>query len=183
MRLYVFALILATCSILKPGAAQVIRINSLRPRPQLTLGDTLSVSATPSTVNVTLVAGATAVASSPITINTTSTGISLFSSISLYAYFATAAMALSGSTPVTHIPSSAVFGKCPTGSPTTYTSFTSTGPFGGAGASLQVYSSSSGLSLGLSRNDVLSLEINLSSIPQLPAAAYTGSIFLQAQAF
>ena len=161
--------------------AQVIRIGGRRPRPQLTLGDTLTVTATPSVVSVTLVPGGTAVASSSITIVTTEAGISLLGSAVMYAYFASASTALSGGTPVSYIPSSATFGRCPTGTPTTYTSFTSTGTFGGAGAALQIYSVSAFLALGFTRTDVLSLEINLSSLPQQPAATYTGSIYIQAQ--
>jgi hypothetical protein len=167
-----------------PAFAQVIRIAKPRPRPQLTAGDTLTISATPTVVSVTLVPGGTAVASSSISITTTEFGISLFSGAMMYAYFTTASQALSGGSPVSHIPSSAIYGRCPTGTPTTYTSFTSTGAFGGAGASLQVYNLTGGLlSLGFTRTDVLSLEINLSSLPQQPAAAYTGSMFLQVQAF
>lgn len=168
----------------REGQAQVMRMGGLRPaRPQLTLGDTLTISATPSVVSITLVASGTAVAASSITINTTSTGASLFSSIALYGYFTSASMALSGGTPVSYIPASVIYGKCTTGTPTSYTSFSSTEPVGTASAGLQIYSSSSGLSLGLSRTDVLSLEINLSSLPQQPAATYTGSLYLQAQAF
>ncbi len=184
MRRYIFALFLTLCMTATSVSAQAIRIRSFRPRPQLTVGDVLTVSASPSAVNVTLVPGGTAAASSSITITTSETGLSLNSSVTLYAYFTTASTALSGGSPVSYIPSSAVYGRCPTGTPTTYTSFTSTGPFGGAGASLQIYNLTGGLlSLGFSRSDVLSLEINLSSLPQQPAAAYTGSMFLEAQAF
>ena len=164
-------------------SAQVIRIGARRPRPQLTLGDTLAVSATPTVVSVTLVPGGTAVASSSVSITTTEAGVSLLTSAVMYAYFASASTALSGGAPVSYIPSSVIFGRCTTGTPTTYTSFTSTGPFGGAGASLQIYSLSGGLlSLGFTRTDVLSLEVNLSSLPQQPAASYTGSIYIQVQA-
>ncbi len=167
----------------RTGHAQAIRIGGLRPRPQLTLGDTLTISATPSVVNITLVASGTAAAASSITITTTSTGVSLFSSLALYGYFSSASMALSGGSPVSHSPSSVIYGKCTTGTPTTYTSFTSTEPVGTASAGLQIYSSNSGLSLGIMRTDVLSLEINLATLPQQPAATYTGSLYLQAQAF
>ena len=70
MRLYVFALFLSLSIAARSGSAQVIRINSFKPRPQLTLGDTLTVSASPSVVNITLVPKGTAVASSSVTINT-----------------------------------------------------------------------------------------------------------------
>ena len=183
MRPYVYAFFITVCLVGTSATAQVIRVGTLKPKPQLTLGDTLTVSATPSAVNIILVSNGTAVATSSITINTTSTGLSLFSSFALYAYFSTAATALTGGVPVTSIPTSAVLGRCSTGTPTTYTAFTATAPFGGAAAGLQVYSSNVGISLGASRADVLSLEVNLSGLPQLPPGTYTGSMFLQAQAF
>ena len=180
---YAFLLVLTLCLVSGQGSAQVIRINGAKPKPLLTLGDTLTVSASPSVINIMLVPKGTAAATSSITITTTSTGISLFSSLALYAYFTTASTALSGGSPVAYIPSSVIYGRCPTGSPTTYTSFTSSAPFGGAAAALQVYSTTGGLSLGATRSDVLTLEIQLSSLPQQPAATYTGLMFLQAQAF
>ena len=184
MRLYVFTMLMAFCMTAKTASAQTIRLRPAgRLRPQLTLGDTLTVSASPSVVNFTLIAAGTATGSSSVTITTTSTGLSLFSSVGLYAYFASASTAMSGGSPVSYIPSSAIYGRCPTGTPTTYTAFTGTEPFGGAAAGLQVYFSNVGISLGFSRTDVLSLQINLSSLPQQPAATYTGSMFLQAQAF
>ncbi len=183
MRAYVVLVLIALAAAGRPGHAQVIRIGVAKPRPLLTTGDTLTVSATPSVVSIALVPKGTAVASSSISITTTSTGISLFSSLGLYAYFATASAALSGGSPVSYIPSSVIYGQCPTGTPTSYTSFSSTEPVGGASAGLQVFFSNSGLSLGASRTDVLSLEVNLSTLPQQPAATYTGSLFLEAQAF
>jgi hypothetical protein len=70
-----------------------------------------------------------------------------------------------------------------TGVPVSFTPFTQTGPFGGAGAGLQLVSGGSLVSLGGSRTDVLSLKINLGSLPQLPAATYTGTLYVQAQEF
>jgi len=183
MRAHVSVFLMTLAMALQSSPAQVIRIASLKPRPQLTLGDSLTVSATPSVVSITLVPKGTAVASSSISITTTSTGVSLFSSLGLYAYFASASTALSGGSPVSYIPSSVIYGQCPTGTPTAYTSFTSTEPVGGASAGLQIFFTNVGLSLGASRTDVLSLEVNLSSLPQQPAATYTGSLFLEAQAF
>ena len=114
MRPYVYAFFITVCLVVTSATAQVIRVGTLKPKPQLTLGDTLTVSATPSAVNIILVSNGTAVATSSITINTTSTGLSLFSSFALYAYFSTAATALTGGVPVTSIPTSAVLGRCST---------------------------------------------------------------------
>jgi len=84
---------------------------------------------------------------------------------------------------VSYIPASVIFGQVPTGLPTSYTAFTQAGPFGAAGASLQLITTGSLLSLGGSRTDTLSLKIDLTSLPQLPAATYTGTLYLQAQEF
>ncbi|HWB32197.1 MAG TPA: hypothetical protein VG714_03395 [Acidobacteriaceae bacterium] len=151
-------------------------------RPELTLGDTLTVTASPGAVSFTLVPGGIATGSSSVTVTTNWTGISLLSSVRLYGSFSSATTALSGGTPVSYIPSSAVLGKVATGTPTTYTPFTQTNPLGGAGASLLLFSQTSILSLSGNRSDNLDLEINLTSLPQLPAATYTGVLTLQAQA-
>ncbi len=164
-------------------SGQVVRVGGLKPKPQLTLLDTLTVSATPSAISFPLISGGTAVGSSPVTVTTTWTGISLLSSLILYASFFDSTSALSGGNPIVRIPSSCVLGKDPLGVPTTFTPFTQSGPFGAAGASLTLYSSAAILSLGGSHSDVLTLEINLATLPQLPAGTYSGLLSLQAQAF
>ena len=164
-----------------PALPQARPISTLRPKPFVTLGDTVTVSATPSAVSFTLVHGAAATASSPVSITTTWSGINLLSSITLYGFFTSSTSALSGGTPVSNIPTSCVFGTVPTGTPTSYTAFTQTNTYGGAGAGLQLYAQNS--SLGGNRTDSLSLKIDLTSIPQLPAAVYSGVLMLEAQAF
>lgn len=181
MRLIWMALFFA--SLASAASAQVTRITTQRPRPLLTLGDTLTVTASPATVNFSLVPNGVATGSSPIVITTTWTGISLLSSINMYAYFSVASRALSGGVPASYIPSSCVLGQDPGGIPTTFTAFTQTNPFGGAGASLKLYSTTSVLSLGGSHTDNLSLKIDLTTLPQLPAATYQGMLLIQAQAF
>jgi hypothetical protein len=162
--------------------AQVTAVNSRLVRPRIGLG-TLSVAALPSAVNFTLVPGGVANGQSTVAITTTWSGLALISSATLSAYFMIPAQALSGGTPVAYIPSSCIFGKVPTGIPTTFTAFTGTAPLGSPGGGLQLFSQSSILSLGWSRIDTLSFQINLTSLPQLPAATYTGVLILQAQAF
>jgi hypothetical protein len=149
----------------------------------------LTVAATPSAVNFTLVQGGTATGSSSIVITTTLNGVSLLSTLSLYGYFTSASAALTDGNPTPNkIPSSAVLGQVPTGSPTTFTAFTQSGMLGTPGATLQLFSTVSLSSLGCvpasasCRTDNLSLAINLSSLPQLPAGTYTGTLILQAEA-
>jgi hypothetical protein len=71
-----------------------------------------------------------------------------------------------------------------TGSPTTFTAFTANTALGPTGAGLLLFTQVlSSINRNASRTDNLSLEINLSAQPQLPAAAnYTGSLFLEVQA-
>jgi len=163
------------------ASAQARRVGA--PHPQLTLGNSLTVSCSPSAISVQLAAGAVANASSSIAVTTTWSGISLVSNLNLYAYFASSSAALTSGAPVSYIPASAIFGQVPTGLPTSFTAFTQTGPFGAAGASLQLIATGSLLSLGGSRTDTLSLRINLTTLQQLPAATYTGTLYLQAQEF
>ena len=110
-------------------------------------------------------------------------------SLKLYGYFSSASAALTdGYTTPNNIPTSAVLGQMPTGTPTSYTAFTGSPGLGPAGAGLLLYTTSSLLSVGcmpagaMCRTDTLNLEINISGLPQLPAGTYTGTLTLQAQA-
>jgi len=102
--------------------------------------------------------------------------------VNLYGYFASSTVALTDG--ASHnIPSSAVFGQVTTGVPTSFTAFTQTGPFGGAGASLHLFSQGITVSnVSSTRTDNLSLRIDLTSAPQTSAAVYTGTLQIQAQA-
>ncbi len=163
-------------------ATRVAGIKRISPHPDL-LTLILTVSATPSSVNFALVSGGVAAGSASVAITTSCVlSLGLPTQFSLYGYFASASAALSGGSPVAYIPSSSVLGKVPTGSPTSFTAFTQTGVFGAAGGSLLLWTSTLDLCLLSSRTDNLSLEIDLSSVPQLPAATYTGTLFLEAQA-
>jgi hypothetical protein len=151
-------------------------------RPDL-LTLVLTVSATPALVSFPLVSGGVASGSSAIAITTGCVlSVGLPTQFTLYGYFASSAAALSGGSPVSNIPSSDVLGEVPTGSPTTFTAFTQSGPLGAAGSSLLLWTTTTDLCLFSNRIDNLSLEINLASLPQLPAATYTGTLFLEAQA-
>jgi hypothetical protein len=166
-----------------PAEAQAIHVNrKLSAHPDTPVGS-ISVSATPSSVSFSLVTNGVASGSSAINITTTWTStLCLFTcTVNLYAYFSSASAALSATTGGA-IPSSAVLGEVPTGTPTTFTAFTQSNPLGGAGASLQLYSQSIVLYTGdSSRTDALSLEINLNGTPQQPAGTYSGTLYIQAQ--
>ena len=102
----------------------------------------------------------------------------------LDAYFSSATAALTtAGPPVVNIPSSEVLGQVTTGTPTTYTAFTSTAALGTAGAGLTLFTQPlTATNRASVRTDNLNLEVNLTSQTQLPAAIYTGTLTLQAQA-
>jgi len=176
-----------------PLRSQTIRVQSPRRpthavsamrgtlRPASLLGTTtIALSATPTTVSFTLVANGSAVANNAIAITSTVT-LPLSTSINVYGYFVTSTTALTGSASGSKIPTSAVYGIVPTGVPTGYTAFTQTGPFGGANASLLLVALS-GITVLHIETDNLTLKINLSGVP-IPADTYTGTMYIQGQAF
>ncbi len=174
---------LAMCPESKPAAAQAVRVRLPRPAPQLFLFLSLTVTASPTAVTFALVHGGPATASSAVAVTTSYLlGASLMGTLNLYAYFSSATNALTGGTPISSIPSSAVFGMVPTGLPTSFTAFTQTTPYSGA-SGLQLYNLTTLVSLSGSRTDNLNLKIDLTSLPQLPAATYSGMITLEAQSF
>ncbi|MGI4853882.1 MAG: hypothetical protein ACRYF4_07555 [Janthinobacterium lividum] len=169
---------------LAPLKGQSLHVAGIRPQPQISIGDTLTIAATPSNVNFTLVPGGVASGSSPVTITTTYHTVGLLSSISLYASLGSTSAALSGGTPVYNIPSSSVFGKDPTGgTATSPTAFVQTNPVTGTGGSLKIANYNALITLTGTLTDVLSLTIDLTSLPQTPAGTYTGTLTLMAQAF
>jgi hypothetical protein len=144
----------------------------------------LTVSASPAFVSFNLLSKGVATGSSSVAITTTWGGAVcvVTCTINLYGYFSSASAALSGGSPVVNIPTSEVLGQVTTGTPTTFTAFTQSAPFGGAGASLLLFTQSFFLTAGAgNRTDALNLEINLVSQPQLPAGTYSGTLFIQAQ--
>jgi len=105
--------------------------------------------------------------------------------LQLYAYFNSSAAALVPASPICttgcpDIPSSAVELKINAGA---FTPVSGTGPFGAAGASLRLLDIViSGTNQNFFNTSVLAFNINLSSVPQLPADTYSGALTIQAQA-
>jgi len=137
----------------------------------------ITISASPGTVNFSLVGNGTATGNSSISITTTWILAIGRSTMKLYGYFASSTAALTDG--ASHnIPSSAVSGSINSGS---FTAFTSTTPFA-TGSGLLIFTQSvSGITLNTNRTDTLALEINTSGL-NLPAATYTGTLVLEAQA-
>jgi hypothetical protein len=147
-----------------------------------TLLESLTVVAAPSAVAFTLASGSTTAGSTAVSVTTVWTLGITRTNVNLYTSFASSTAALTDGSG-DDIPSANVLGQMTTGLPTTFTAFTQTGPFGGAGASLELFSQSiSVTNLTSTRTDNLNLEIDLTSLPNLPAGVYTGTLNIQAQA-
>lgn len=155
-----------------------------------TLSESLTVSATPSSVTFTLTPGGQAFGNSPVSITTTWNTSTAEGNLELDGYFSSSSQALTSrsSSPTAYIPTSAVLGQMTSGSPTSYTAFTSssgaTGSTTTSGATLPLFNIAlSSSNRSSTRTDSLGLEINLSSLTQLPADTYTGTLLLVAQAY
>jgi hypothetical protein len=179
---------LGMAALASPAAfCQSLNSNTATVALTATLGESLTVAATPSAVTFALVSGGTATGSAPVAMTTSWIMKGSRSTVTLTGYFssATAALTGTGSSPAT-IPTSEVLGQVTTGTPTAFTAFTQspgTGGVGVSGASLVLLTQAiSGTNRASSRSDNLNLEINLTSQPQLPADVYSGTLNLQAQA-
>lgn len=160
----------------------------IRPRPLLVLTGTLSVTVAPTSLMMTLSPQAVSTASSSIVITSTASDLTGTGIVfGLYGYFSSTTAALTNTTSPTYtIPPSAIQGLVSgTGATaTSYTSFSQTTPFSGA-SGLQFSSLSGGLLNLLTSGSImnnLTLEINLSTLPQLPAGTYNGTLNIAAQA-
>jgi hypothetical protein len=176
--------VLALLTLSVPAAVCQLNSNTASVALRATLGESLTVAATPSTVAIPLVSGGTAAGTSPVAITTTWVLNASRSTVTLVGYFSSATAALTnGATTPVNIPASEVLGQVTTGTPTSFTAFTQTAPLGAAGAGLTLFTQGlSGTNRTANRTDNLNLEINLASQPQLPAGTYTGTLNIQAQA-
>ncbi len=176
--------VLALLTLATPAAFCQLNSNTASVVLKATLGESLTVAATPSTVAIPLVSGGTATGTSPVAITTSWVLSSTRSTVTLVGYFASSSAALTdGAATPDNIPSSEVLGQVTTGTPTSFTAFTQTAPIGAAGAGLTLFTQSlSATNRATNRTDNLNLEINLASQPQLPAGSYTGTLNIQAQA-
>lgn len=175
----------ASAALVSSQAAHA-QLNSSAATVNLTasLLERLTLSATPGTVNFVLNNGAVTAGSAPVAITTTWLLLSTRANVSVYAWFATPAAALTDSaTTPNNIPSTEVLGQVTTGTPTSFTAFTQSNTLGTAGGGLKLFTQAlSVTNRSASRSDNLNLQIDLTSQPQLPAGSYAGTLNLQAQA-
>lgn len=155
------------------SAAQPIALNA-------TLAEQLTVALSASTVNFALVAGSAANAGSTgVTATTTWVLKPGRTAVGVYAYFANSAAALTDGAG-DNIPSADFTIADNAAAPA---ALTNTVVFGGANAGLQLANVAiTGANKNSNRTDAMAFNINLSTIPQLPAAVYTGTLNIQAQA-
>ena len=172
--LAVFITATASAQALNSGA-QPIALNA-------TLGESLTLTLSAATVNFTLAAGSAANAGSTnVTATTAWTLKPGRTAVGVYAYFASAASALTDGAG-DNIPSSAFFIADNAGAST---ALTNTVAYGGANAGLQLANVAiTAANRTSSRTDVMAYNINLTggTLPQLPAGTYTGTLNIQAQA-
>ena len=176
--------VFGSLAVLPVAAHAQLNSNSVTVTLNATLGETLTIASNVTNVNFALNAGSTATGATAVQITTNWVLKSTRSAVNLYGWFATPAAALTdGGSPANNIASSLVFGQVTTGSPTSYTAFTQSNALGTASGGLQLYTQAiSNTNRNSSRIDNLNLQINLTTLPQLPAGTYTGILNLQAQA-
>ena len=169
--------------------AQAIRARpsiSVGPKPALLILGSLTIAASPTSANFTLVSGGISNAPS-VTVTTSWLVVALGTDpLDVYGYFASPSAALQNTTSSSFvIPSSAVFGQVTgtAGIVSSYTAFTQATPQSSASGLHLASTTQAFLLIGLgSQVNTLSLRINLSGQPQLPAGTYTGTLTLQAVA-
>lgn len=165
------------------GPAAHAQLNSATTSVSLsaTLAESLSVTANPSSVNFTLLPSGSSSGNASVSIVTTWVLRTTRTTVKTYAYFASSTAALTdGGTPANNIASSDVYGSVNSG---TNTAFTGTSPFA-AGSSLTVFSltiAAGNANRNSSHTDTLGLTIDTTG-DNLPAATYTGTLVIQAQA-
>jgi hypothetical protein len=175
------ALLLMAAMNIAPASAQVRNSGASPIALNAVLSDSVTLTLSGNAVNFSLVGGS---ASNPGSTGITATTTWLLrpnvNSLKLYAFFSSAAAALSDG--AGHNIPSANFQISANGA--AFAALTNTVPFGGANAGLQV---SSVRILGNNKtgtsSDVMNFNINLAPLPSLPAGVYTGTLTIQAQAF
>jgi len=178
--LTVAVLALVVAGLAAPAGAQVRNSGASPIALQAVLNDSITVSLSANAVNFNLTAGS---ASNPGSTSITATTTWLLrpnvASLKVYAFFSNSASALTDGVG-DNIPS-ADFQISNNGG--AFTALTNTMPFGGANAGLQLSSTPIlGNNKSGNHNDVMNFNINLAPLPNLPAATYTGTLTIQAQA-
>jgi hypothetical protein len=176
------ALVLVVSAFASLAAAQALNSGAQPIALNAQLSESLTVSLSANAVNFTLTSGsATNAGSTNITATTAWVLKPGRTAVTVDAYFASAAAALTDGAG-NNIPSSA-FKISDNGGAST--ALTNTVAFGGANAGFRLANVAiTGANKNANRADVMAFNIDLSggTLPQLPAATYTGTLNIQAQA-
>src|SRR6266705_3478099 len=172
--------LLMTATLTGPARAQVLNSAASTITLNAVLSQSVSVTLSANAVNFTLTSGsANNPGSTSITATTTWTLKPSVGSLQVYAFFSNSASALTDG--AGNNIASADFQISNNGG--AFTALTNTVPFGGANAGLQLSSTPIlGNNKSGTHNDVMNFNINLAPLPNLPAATYTGTLTIQAQA-
>jgi hypothetical protein len=173
-------LVLALTALASRSAAQVLNSGASTITLQAVLSDSLTLSLSGNAVNFTLTPGS---ASNPGSLGVTATTSWALKpsvgGVKVYAFFASSAAALTDGAG-DNIPS-ADFQISNNAGP--FAALTTTVPFGGANAGLLLSNTKIlGNNRSGSHTDSMNFNINLVTLPSLPAATYTGTLTIQAQA-
>ena len=173
-------LALAVIALAARSHAQVLNSGARTITLQAVLNDSISVSLSSSAVNFNLTQGS---ANNPGSVGVTATTTWVLKpnvgNVTLYAFFSNSTSALTDGAG-SNIPS-ANFQLSNNAGP--FAALTSTVPFGGANAGLLVSQTKVlGNNKSGSHTDVMNFNINLTTLPNLPAGTYTGTLTIQAQA-
>jgi hypothetical protein len=165
--------------ILLAGAPARAQVNSFVGSVNLnaTLTTSLTVNASPGLVNFTLVPSGTVTGSAVINVTTAWTLKPSVGAVTTYAYFATAAAALTDGTG-DNIPSANVSGSVNGGA---FGAFTGASPFAGSTSVTLSSTRILGNNKTGTHTDTLNLQINTAGL-SLPAGTYTGVLNIEAQA-
>jgi hypothetical protein len=174
-------LLLAVTMFASPARAQVLNSGASPIALNAVLSDSVTLTLSSNAVNFTLVGGsASNPGSTGITATTTWVLRPSVNSLKLYAFFSSSTSALSDG--AGHSIPSAEFQISDNGGP--FAPLTNTVAFGGASAGLQVSSVPiRGYNKTGTNSDVMTFNIDLAPLPNLPAGVYTGTLTIQAQAF
>jgi hypothetical protein len=170
----VFTLVAIGCATV---AGAQVNSNSATVNLSATLPESLTISATPASVNFTLASSGTAAGSSQISITTAWALLATRSSLTLYAFASSATAALTDGSG-NNIPAANLTGSPNGGS---FSAFTGNSSFG-TGTSLSIFTQAITTgNLNSTRTDTLNLNINTTGL-SLPVGTYTGVLTIRAQA-
>ena len=175
-RAWVFLGVLALVLAAAPSSQAQLNSNTATVNLNAVLGESLTVTASPGTVNFTLVPSGPVNGSAPVAIQTQWALAAGRTNVSLYAYFASATALTDGVGD--NIPTSSVFGSVNGGA---YGAFTNVDVFSANGITVFSQAVGGAGTFNVTRNDTVGLRIDTTGL-SLPANTYTGVLNVRAQA-